>query len=200
MANASALRIGSGGGVVNFFSGSIQEVALYNTVLSADRIKAHYNARYANCLSQTTFNANTWYNVQGIMDGSTASLFVNGQQECATAMPNALTPSTTLAAGGTSSGTKGWTGSVADIKIYGTSDGSSVGTSSTVLSNYLATANRYPNDTAYVLTSGSSITVPSGKTSVKIWVIGGGGGGAGTTNDDFVSGGGGGAGGVAYKT
>ena len=150
--NASvAFAIASRGGANALFPGSIQDVALYSTVLSADRIKAHYNARYGNCLTSKTFAANTWYNIQGIMDGSTASLFVNGQQECATAMPNALTPSTTLTFGATSSGTKGWSGSMADIKIYGTSDGSSVGTSSTVTTNYNATSARY---TPTAVTSG----------------------------------------------
>lgn len=51
-----------------------------------------------------------------------------------------------------------------------------------------------------VLTSGTSVTVPSGVTSAKVWAIGGGGGGGGATANDGTAGGSGAAGGVAYIT
>lgn len=51
-----------------------------------------------------------------------------------------------------------------------------------------------------VLASGSSVTVPAGVTSAKVWAIGGGGGGGGATDNDGTSGGSGAAGGVAYVT
>lgn len=51
-----------------------------------------------------------------------------------------------------------------------------------------------------VLTTGTSVTVPGGITSVKVWAIGAGGGGGGATESDGSSGGSGGAGGVAYVT
>lgn len=53
---------------------------------------------------------------------------------------------------------------------------------------------------AMVLTSGSSVTVPAGVTSAKVWAIGAGGGGGGSTDNDGTAGGSGGAGGVAYVT
>lgn len=52
----------------------------------------------------------------------------------------------------------------------------------------------------FVLSSGTSITVPSGYTQAKVWAVGAGGGGGGATQSDGTAGGGGGAGGVAYKT
>jgi hypothetical protein len=51
-----------------------------------------------------------------------------------------------------------------------------------------------------VLASGTSVLVPAGVTSAKVWAIGGGGGGGGSTENDGTSGGSGGAGGVAYVT
>lgn len=54
--------------------------------------------------------------------------------------------------------------------------------------------------TDVVLVSGSSWTVPSGVTSVKVWVIGAGGGGAGSTASDGTSGGAGGAGETVVST
>ena len=53
---------------------------------------------------------------------------------------------------------------------------------------------------AMVLNTGTSVTVPAGVTSAKVWAIGGGGGGGGATENDGTSGGSGGAGGVAYIT
>lgn len=53
---------------------------------------------------------------------------------------------------------------------------------------------------ALVLNTGTSVTVPAGVTSAKVWAIGGGGGGGGATQNDGTSGGSGGAGGVAYIT
>lgn len=53
---------------------------------------------------------------------------------------------------------------------------------------------------ATVISTGTSITVPAGITSAKVWAIGAGGGAAGATQNDGTAGGGGGAGGVAYIT
>lgn len=53
---------------------------------------------------------------------------------------------------------------------------------------------------AQVLITGTSVTVPAGITSAKVWAIGAGGGAGGATQDDGTSGGGGGAGGTAYIT
>jgi hypothetical protein len=54
------------------------------------------------------------------------------------------------------------------------------------------------NTTTTVLTSGTSYSIPSDTTSIRVWLIGAGGGGAGATNLDTAAGGGGGAGGVAH--
>jgi hypothetical protein len=75
-----------------------------------------------------------------------------------------------------------------------------LGSQQVAQSDYIEVLAKNAAPTVYVLTSGASVTVPSGKTSVKIWVVGGGGGGAGSATSDDNSGGGGGAGGIAYKT
>lgn len=51
----------------------------------------------------------------------------------------------------------------------------------------------------FVLTSGTSWTVPAGVTSIKVWAVGAGGGGGGSNGNDSRAGGGGGGGGVAYR-
>jgi hypothetical protein len=51
-----------------------------------------------------------------------------------------------------------------------------------------------------ILTSGSSIEVPTATATVETWLIGGGGGGAGVEGFDGRAGGGGGAGGATYRS
>lgn len=58
---------------------------------------------------------------------------------------------------------------------------------------------QFADSTAVVLTSGSSYTVPAGKTLKYVWLIGGGGGGGASTAVSASSGGGG-AGGVVYQS
>ncbi len=57
--------------------------------------------------------------------------------------------------------------------------------------------NQASNNKDYILTGGTSWTVPAGITHIKVWVIGGGGGGAGGIGVDSAAGGGGGAGGAS---
>jgi hypothetical protein len=75
---------------------------------------------------------------------------------------------------------------------YSGSQFGGAGGSGSVLINY--------NSTTVIFTSGTSWTVPSGVTSIKVWAIGAGGGGAGCGSTDTSAGGGGGAGGIAVKT
>ncbi len=51
-----------------------------------------------------------------------------------------------------------------------------------------------------IINTGNSFTVPLNASTVRVWAVGAGGGGAGATNIDGTSGGGGGAGGTAFKT
>jgi hypothetical protein len=90
-----------------------------------------------------------------------------------------------------------WKGSSFPCDFWGCEDATFLEEVRCVLPNSVGTTG---TNVTNVLTSGSSMTVPTGSTSVKIWVIGGGGGGGGSIAVDGTSGGGGGAGGVAYKT
>jgi hypothetical protein len=75
----------------------------------------------------------------------------------------------------------------------------SVVSTSNTLSNSTFSSGRTTSNTSVVLTSGSSWTVPSGITTVKVWAIGAGGGGAGAGGSNNSAGGGGGSGGVGYR-
>ena len=83
--NSSPLNIGTvnpGGGQ---FPGTIDEVAFYNYPLSPTQIANHYNAGKGAgwwfCQSRSQL-ASKWNLLTGIYDGTTAQLFMNGQQEC----------------------------------------------------------------------------------------------------------------------
>ncbi|MCX6119406.1 MAG: LamG domain-containing protein, partial [Proteobacteria bacterium] len=133
----------------NFWNGSLDEVALYNVALTDTQILTHYNAGIGtyggSCTSNSGFSASTINFISGLFDGSTASLYVNGRQECTvSSVPQKLSSaSTNLTAGSTSTGTKGWIGYLADLLLYGTSDGSAVATAANVKTNFEATADRY---------------------------------------------------------
>ncbi len=144
-----SLMVGSGNSGAQYIAGTIQEVALYNTILTPTQILAHYNAGIGSvggsCRTTSTFSNNVWNSIAGIFDGNSLSLFVNGQQECSVASVPATfsTPATNLVAGATVTGTKAWSGSTAALRVYGTSNGAVVGTASTVNTNFAATADRF---------------------------------------------------------
>lgn len=126
------------------FNGMMDEVALFNRVLSATEISALYNnSTYYKCMTSTTLTNGAWNLVSGTWDGTTAQLFVNGKQECSVAPGTTFTPSTDLYVGSNSIPNNQWAGSVADLRLYGTSDGTSAGTAATVQSDFEATADRF---------------------------------------------------------
>jgi hypothetical protein len=158
--NSQIFNIGCYSGGNESFIGNIDEVAIYNTALSAAQVATHYNAGLATyggiCRSTSSFADNLWNNIAGIFSGSSASLFVNGKQECTVSTSNGFTiPASNLYAGATNSNTKNFTGSIADVKVYGTSDGSAVGTSTDVKTNFDTTADRYrENAVGAIVTNG----------------------------------------------
>ena len=82
-------------------------------------------------------------------------------------VPNILvSPVTDLVAGATASGTKGWSGSIADLKMYGTSSGAA-GTTNNVATNYNATVARYPGTPIDV--SGLTATINSSSQVTLNW-------------------------------
>jgi hypothetical protein len=136
-------------GFPGYFSGAIDEFAIYNTTLSAGQVAAHYNAGIATygsiCTSTTSFSNSTWNFISGLFDGSSTKFFVNGKQECSVSSAPATlsSPTTSFTVGATASNSKDWTGKISDLKIYGTSNGSAVGTSADIKTNYDATADLY---------------------------------------------------------
>jgi hypothetical protein len=107
-----------------FFNGSIDEVALYNTTLTAAQIRELYDV---------TLNGRT-------------ALYANGRRECSfanTSSNQLSSPATNLTAGSTAGGANFWTGLIADLRAYVTSSGAYPGGFVEAKSNYDVTADRY---------------------------------------------------------
>lgn len=131
-----------------YFNGRLDEVAIYNTALNSTQIAAHYAAGSATyggiCTSTSSLSEGLWTNLAALFSGSAATLYVNGRQDCTVSVSSGFsTPNSGLYAGATSSATKGLTGSVAEVKVYGTSDGSAPGTATDVKTLFDASANTY---------------------------------------------------------
>ncbi|MBY0369702.1 hypothetical protein K2X33_03385, partial [bacterium] len=149
--NTNTVRIGAwvgSSGWEESFTGKLDEIAIYNTGLTQTQVTNHYNAASSSnagmCRSTSSLSDNLWTHISGIFSGSAATLYINGRQECTASISGGFTsPSTALYAGATSTGTVPLTGSIADVKIYGTSNGSTVGTSTDVKSNFDFTADTY---------------------------------------------------------
>ena len=96
------------------------------------------------CTSTSVLANGSWYQISGRYDGANTTLYVNGNLECTYATSTAISsPATDLAAGATAGGSAGWSGSLADLKVYGTSDGTGVGSATIAKTNFDATAERY---------------------------------------------------------
>ena len=150
------------------FDGYIDEVALYNTVLSAGQVTTHYNTGRGNyggvCYSNSPFANAAWNFIGGIFDGSSANLYVNGLLECSNAVTAGFSSAATnLVGGATASNTKDWSGKLAELKVYGTSDGSAVGTSANIKTNFDATVGRYNVATTNIVTSGLVVNMDAAK-------------------------------------
>ena len=127
------------GSEAGYFPGVIDEVAIYNKVLTAAQIAAHVTPGV--CRSVSSISNNLWTNVAAILDGSTAKLFINSAQECTIN----LTPShnsTALTVGGLPSGSKNWSGKILNLNIYGSSDGSALDSNIPKI-NFDASVNRF---------------------------------------------------------
>jgi hypothetical protein len=144
------LRIGAGateGVGTYYFNGSLDEAALYDYPLSATQIAAHYNSGQGAgwWICQAQVNSNQWNLLSTLYDGTTAKLFLNGQQECS------VTPGTTYSntaantvIGSNPGRTSGfWQGLLSSIKIFGTGNGTAPATSTTIKTNFDSEANRY---------------------------------------------------------
>lgn len=131
-----------------YFPGSIAEVAVYNYALSQAQVTSHYNSGFGSswwvCQSRTPISTTTWNLLDAIWNGTTASLIVNGQQECS------VTPGTTYSGSGSfvigtdnvSTSTSYWSGSLAWLRSFVASSGA-VLTQALAWSDFNANANRF---------------------------------------------------------
>lgn len=155
------LRAANSGLNSSYLDGILDEIALYNSALSATQVSYHYNAGLGTyggtCTSVSGFSSSTWNFISGLFDGSTASFYVNGRQECtvSSVAQTLSSASTNLTVGSTATGTKGWVGYLSDLLLYGTSNGSSVATAANIKTNFDATADRYrQNPVGNIVTNG----------------------------------------------
>ena len=118
---------------------TIGQVAVYNTALSSSRVQAHYLAGTENCISQTALSSNVWNHLAGVFSssGNTASLYLNGNQQCTIPLSgiNYSGSLNDLTAGSSPSQTNFWSGAIASIRTY-----AQAMTSTLVQQNYAATA------------------------------------------------------------
>ncbi|MCX6117436.1 MAG: LamG domain-containing protein, partial [Proteobacteria bacterium] len=161
VSSGSLLNIARYSGGNSYVFGTLDEVGLYNYTLSPTQIANHYNAGIGTyggtCTSTSGFSSSAWNFISALFDGSAASFYVNGRQECTvSSVPQKLSSaSTNLTAGSTSTGAKGWIGYLADLFLYGTNDGSVVATAANIKTNFDATADRYrQNPLGNIVTNG----------------------------------------------
>ncbi|OFZ17204.1 MAG: hypothetical protein A2X86_01775 [Bdellovibrionales bacterium GWA2_49_15] len=130
-----------------FYNGSLDEIAIYDHLLTAREVANIYSYGAAwKCVSRTSFANSAWKFVSGLWDGTSLSLFVNGREECKIA-PAGMTFSPGLSpniyGGASPSNSKNWQGSITDLKIYGGSGTGSVGSATVVKNDFNVTANQF---------------------------------------------------------
>ncbi len=125
-------------------NGVLDEVAIFPSVLSDSDVTNLYDGiRGIRCTSNSNLVNGQPVMVSGLLTGANVSLYINGIQESTIANASSITPSTNLRAGSGNTGSYYWPGAIHELKVYGTSNGSAVGTSSTVKTNFDVTADRY---------------------------------------------------------
>jgi len=150
--NSVTMSIG-GNPYETYFNGSIDDVAFYNSALSAARVSAHYAARSVPvCRSVSSLTNNSWSFLAGSFNPNTydLQLFVNGTQECSLTLPSAtatngsaapLAAAAQVTSGGVASNY--WTGTIGEVRS------SNTGTiqTSDVINHYNAESANYPTFT-----------------------------------------------------
>ncbi|OFZ17205.1 MAG: hypothetical protein A2X86_01780 [Bdellovibrionales bacterium GWA2_49_15] len=132
---------------INKSNGSLDELAIFNYVLTAKQVAQIYSSgSFSKCQTETTFTNGAWKFLSGLWDGTALSLFVNGREECKiTPTGVTFTPGTSpnTYVGASPNATKNWAGSLADLKIYGASGAGSPGTASAIKNDFNVTANQF---------------------------------------------------------
>jgi hypothetical protein len=152
ISTTSNFIIGAAADLLQYFRGSIDEVAVYNTELSQVRAQAHYDARTRpTCTSLTTLTNSSWSYLSALFNSTTGvfRLFIDGSQECSMtlASPSSLyTGSTSPIASGASVNSSGtvssgsyWSGDIGEIRGANTTL-----TNSQIIDNYNTSAVNYP--------------------------------------------------------
>ncbi|MBY0369703.1 hypothetical protein K2X33_03390 [bacterium] len=174
------IQLGASSATADIWDGWLDEFAVYTTALTSTQIAAHYNAGNAAysgfCRGTSSLSENLWTHVSGIFSGSAATLYVNGRQDCTVSVSGGFTsPNSGLYAGATDSNTKNFTGSISDVKVYGTSNGSAVGAASDVKTNFDYTADTYrQNPVGSIVESGlvAHFDAASGKQGLRQYTSG----------------------------
>ncbi len=133
-----------------YFAGRLDEVAIYNYVLSPTRIAAHYAARTVpTCYSTTLLSSTAWRHVAATFDGSSGDLrlYVEGSLECTRAATGATLSGSGVPfvfgayvdGSGTPQASSYWSGAIGDLRIY-----NSVLTGGRIMNNRNATSARFP--------------------------------------------------------
>jgi len=133
----------------DYFAGRIDEVVIYNSVITPTRISDHLSAATVpTCYSTTAPAAGSWNHLAATFDGVSKDLklYVNGSIECTRASTgftlsgsgSALTFGVSLSGGSPEAGTY-WNGSVGDVRIY-----NSVLDSTQVMNNHNVSSGRFP--------------------------------------------------------
>lgn len=124
--------------VGNYQTGSqpihfVDDVGLFTTNLSDAQIQAIYQGGCVMALSQ-----NVWWNIGGLFDGSTATLFLNGSQKCSYTPSGSLNGGTdSFTIGAHQDGTNAWPGEMGSAYVY------NGGVAADLNTNYTAEAANY---------------------------------------------------------
>ena len=134
--------VGSG----SYFNGIMDEVAIFNYPLSSTQISTLYNtgngAPWWYCQSQSQLSSSYWNLLTGIYNGTTAQLFMNGQQECSVIPATQYSGSlATTTVGATSALTNFWNGVMSYLSLFGST--STPTTAVNVYTDFGGTANRF---------------------------------------------------------
>jgi len=135
----------------HFFSGTLDEAAVYEYPLSATQVATHYNSGngpgWWTCMSSNALSSSSWQLLQGVWDGTYATLYMNGQQQCQVRPQttySASAASTYAGADSSQDGTSFWKGLMATLKFFGTTDGvTNPLPASSAYTDFSAEANRF---------------------------------------------------------
>ncbi|MBT3984275.1 MAG: hypothetical protein HOE90_23165 [Bacteriovoracaceae bacterium] len=128
----------------NFFTGDIDEVAIFNRALSEQDIK---KLGYI-CYSEEKLMNGEWANVAGFYDGTDSVLMINGKIQCAVDNSGALANGVTnLFLGGSSAGTKSFQGEISEFQFFARSDATNAIDTTGIQEIFNYTADKYRSTT-----------------------------------------------------